>query len=288
MTATRDATAFFRLPPLLQPGDEIAIAATARPVEAESLRPFCQWLVDEGFRCRMAPNIGRQHHVFAGTVDERYQALQAMLDDPNLRAIWFARGGYGSIHLLPHLDWTAFKRSPKWLVGFSDACILLTQALNHGVSCLHAPMPYYYEAGAPEWAASLALLRGGREQWRQQQPALVADHPTAGLWGGNLSTLLSLVGTPWAYQGPPGLLLMEEVDEYLYHLDRQIFQLRWSHDSEISAIIAGQFTDMKDNESTAFGATPIELIRNWFGAEQPRAELSSGHGRPNYPLLFGA
>ena len=133
-------------PPALKPGDTIAIVPTARAITIEELRDGIALAGSWGLRVKLGDSIGRKHFQQAGTAKERAADLQAAIDDPQVKAIWCARGGYGTVHLMEHLRLSALKRSPKWLVGFSDITVLHNALHNMGLCSLHAQMPFMIAA----------------------------------------------------------------------------------------------------------------------------------------------
>lgn len=266
------------LPPALKPGDQVAIVATARKITHAEIAPAVAWLEGLGLQAVVGSSIGLVERQFAGTDAQRLADLQQQLDNPQVRAIWCARGGYGTVRLVDGIDWRGFDRSPKWLCGFSDITVLHAALQKRAYASIHSCMPVNV-AETPESAASLSSLW---EALQGRQPL----YPTDGLqWargeqlqgqlvGGNLSVLYSLLGSPTFPDLTGKVLFLEDLDEYLYHLDRMMMALRRAGKLEgLAGLLVGSLTQMNDN-AVAFGRT----------AEQILLEAAGGY---DYPVVFG-
>jgi muramoyltetrapeptide carboxypeptidase len=152
-------TALLR-PPALRTGDTIAIVPTARAINADELRDGIALAESWGLRVRLGNGIGRKRFQQAGTPEERAADLQAAIVDPDVRAIWCARGGYGTVHLMEQLDLSGFRRDPKWIVGFSDITVLHNALYNIGLCSLHAQMPFNIGAKSEETRGTLRSALG--------------------------------------------------------------------------------------------------------------------------------
>lgn len=282
----------FLAPPKLRKGDTIMIIAPARSFSAADAAAAVAVLESWGLHVKLGGSIGPIHHQFAGTDELRAADLQAALDDPSLAAILCARGGYGTVRILDRLDFTAFRKHPKWLIGFSDVTYL-HQHINLvvGVQSIHAPMAMQFAKSSAEVLESLRLaLFEGRTS--MCFPAHSLNRPGAAegvLCGGNLSILYSLTGTRTVINTRNKILFLEDLDEYLYHIERMMFNLRRAGKLEhLSALVCGGFTDMKDH-SIPFGMEAEEIIFRMvqdydypvvFGAH-------AGHVPENFSLIFG-
>lgn len=268
------------VPPFLKPGDTVAVVAPASPfpyVDLQNafrvLRRDWQLNVVEG--AHLQASIG----AFAGTDAQRLADLQEAINDPSVRAIFAARGGYGSYRLIDKLDFTPLLTQPKWLVGFSDITVLLSHLQRLGVASLHAIMPRQFrldnitddveslrrwlfgESVAPYLAQPHALNRLGTA--------------TGTLAGGNLSMLVHTLGTSSEVDWPGKLLFIEDIDETLFSLDRMLIQLRRSGKlASLAGLLVGTFSDLRDNTSMPYGKTADEII----------AEAASAY---TYPVAFG-
>ncbi|MFQ3576709.1 MAG: LD-carboxypeptidase, partial [Cytophagales bacterium] len=218
--------------------------------------------------------------------------FQVALDDNQIKAIWFARGGYGSIQLASLINWSNFAENPKWLIGFSDVTVWHSLLQQQGFMSLHAAMPSTFnDTESQAINKAVDLLKG--EVFKLE----VENHPfnflekeiSGVLWGGNLSIIVSMLGSIDFHHCENGILCIEDVGEYLYHIDRMMYQLRRSKILEKSkALLVGGFSEMNDN-STPFGENAYEIIKRH--AHELRLpvvfDAPFGHIRKNYPLIFG-
>lgn len=273
-------------PPHLRPGDTIAIVPTARAINVEELRDGIALAESWGLRVKLGAGIGRKHFQQAGTAEERAADLQAALDDPTVRAIWCARGGYGTVHLLDHLDLSVLRQDPKWIVGFSDITVLHNALHNLGIASLHAQMPFNIGAKTEATRETLRAALFGEMygvasgEWRVTGPdglPLATRHsllatPRVGqcegvLVGGNLSLLYALRGTPYDIDPHEKILFIEDLDELLYHMDRMVQNLRlagWF--KELAGLIVGGMNDMRDkNPDDPFGKSAEQIIADALG-----------------------
>ncbi len=282
------------LPPALHPGDTIAIVPTARAITVEELRDGIALAESRGLRVKLGAGIGRKHFQQAGTAEERAADLQTALDDPSVRAIWCARGGYGTVHLLDHLDLSALRRDPKWIVGFSDITVLHNALHNIGIASLHAQMPFNIGAKTDGTRETLrAALFGGAFHVEAQgswSAARVGECEGL-LIGGNLSLLYALRGTPFDIDPRGKILFIEDLDELLYHVDRMVQNLRlagWFKD--LAGLIVGGMSDMRDkNPDDPFGSTAERIIADALGdTGYPVCfGFPAGHIDDNRALIFG-
>jgi muramoyltetrapeptide carboxypeptidase len=305
------------VPPPLKPGDTIAIIPTARAISVEELRDGIALAESWGLKVRLGDGIGRKHFQQAGTAEERAADLQAALNDPKVRAIWCARGGYGTVHLLDHLDLSALRRDPKWIVGFSDITVLHNALHNIGIASLHAQMPFNSGAKTEEsretirkalfgeewrmmsneWRVAseeglFACLVGFTSQTRHSPLATQREGTCEGiLIGGNLSLLYALRGTPYDIDPRGKILFIEDLDELLYHMDRMVQNLRlagWFKD--LAGLIVGGMSDMRDkNPEDPFGKSAEQIIADALGdTSYPVCfGFPAGHIDDNRALVFG-
>ena len=278
-------------PPYLKPGDCIGIVAPARKISAEELNPAIQKLESWGLRVKLSKNIYAVSHQFAGTYEERAADMQQMLDDAEVKAILSARGGYGSVRTIDKLDFSTFCKSPKWVAGFSDITVFHNHIQTHfGIETLHSTMAFNFGKDA----ASTELLRKAlfgelNEYVINTQPLNKKGKSNGLLCGGNLSILYALAATPSDIDTSGKILFLEDLDEYLYHIDRMMMQLKRSGKlDKLKGLIIGDFSDMKDN-TIPFGKTAEQIILDavqeynypvCFG-------FPAGHGSKNFPLFMG-
>jgi len=283
----------------LRIGDTIAIIPTARAASMSELRNGIELAERWGLRVKLGKGVGRKHYQQAGTARERSADLQAALDDPSVRAIWCARGGYGTVHLLDHVDLSALKKDPKWIIGFSDVTVLHNAVHDLGIATLHGQMPFN---AASKSAESLETLRKALfgEAYQVTSPATapvgmpIPKHTgecEAMLVGGNLSLLYALRGTPFDIDPRGKILFIEDLDELLYHVDRMVMNLKlagWFED--LAGLVIGGLTDMRNkDENDPYGKTAEQIISDAVGeARYPVCfNFPAGHITDNRALLFG-
>lgn len=281
-------------PPFLHPGDKIGITAPGRKVMhqdiEEAIRVFHAW----GLEVVLAKNIfSNAHSYLAGTDDQRLSDFQLMLNDDSVKAIVCARGGYGSTRILDQLDFSSFLKSPKWIVGFSDVTAFHLILARHSVTSVHGIMPILFsKPGALESIESLRSVLFG-----MPQHFIVNAHEanrngkgTGQLVGGNLSLILDSMGTPTEPDLDGKILVIEEIDEYLYKIDRMMVQLRRTGKlNNLRGLIVGHMTDVKDT-TLKFGETINDIILNHSSPFQfPIAfHFPTGHECPNLAWIHGA
>ena len=264
-------------PPYLKTGDTVTILSTARKVTVEDMAPAVKIIESWGLKARLGRTIGLSDHQYAGTDKERLEDFQQAIDDPEVRAIICARGGYGTVRIVDDIDWTGLLAHPKWITGFSDMTYIhvhLNQTL--GVQTLHSTVPALFHKNTPEAIESIRQHLFGEEVIYDLpvHPLNRLGEAKGVLIGGNLSILYSITGTRSGFNTAGKILFIEDVDERLYHLDRMMINLKRSgklHD--LAGLIVGGMTDMTDN-AVPFGKTAEEII----------TEHVSEH---NYPVCFG-
>ena len=260
----------------LKQGSKIVIAAPARMVTREEMQFAINWLKEKGFVPVYDNRLFAQHYIFAGDDNFRAAVFQQYLDDEDIEAIWIARGGYGSIRIIDKLNFTKFQKHPKWIIGFSDGTVLHGKLNRLGVPSLHAAMPFFYENKTPEAKHALfdALLGKPLRYEFPYHPLNKNGVMEGEIVGGNLSVLYGMIGSNTFPELNGKILFIEEVDEYIYHIDRMMHALKRAGQLEnLRGLIIGGLTQIHDN-SHPFGMT----------AEQVIAEAVAEY---NYPLCFG-
>lgn len=283
-----------QLPPYVKPGDLVGITAPARWVDPEDIRQFLSLLEGEGLKT-MTGSIHRRYHQFAGEDRNRLDDLQLMLDHPDVRAIFCARGGYGTLRLLDKIDMRGIAQHPKWVVGFSDITVLhACLQMRIGMASIHGAMPYTLRevTGTDDPAVSslFGILKGALPSYTVPAHPLNREGTATGvLLGGNLSVLYSLTGTLFQIPTRGAVLFLEDVDEYLYHIDRMMQNLKLSGMLEnLAGLVIGGMTDMHDNE-VPFGMDATEIIR---GAVEEYNfpvcfNFPAGHVEGNMAMVLG-
>lgn len=260
----------------LKPGSKIAIAAPARCVLREEMAFAIEWLKEQGFVPVYDDALFAQHHIFAGSDDFRAAVFQHYLDSEEIEAIWCARGGYGSIRIIDKLDFSKFLEHPKWLVGFSDITVFHGKLNRLGVPTLHASMPFYFANKTPQAKQSLVdALTGKPLHYELPNHPLNRQGVMEGeIVGGNLSVLYGMMGSDSFPEVDGKILFIEEVDEYIYHIDRMMHCLKRAGKLDhLKGLVVGGLTQIKDN-SHPFGMTAEEVI----------AEAVKDY---DYPVCFG-
>ncbi len=283
-----------QLPPYLKPGDLVSIAAPARWVDPEDIKNFLSLLEQEGLKT-ITGSIFTRHHQYAGEDKDRLDDLQKMLDHPDIKAIFCARGGYGTLRLLDKIDLKGFAEHPKWVVGFSDITALHAYLqMRIGVASVHAAMPYTLkdvtDTKNPAVESLFGVLKGEFPSYSVPAHSLNRKGKSSGiLLGGNLSLLYSLTGTLFQFPTKGAILFLEEVDEYLYHIDRMMQNLKLAGMLEnLAGLVVGGLTDMHDNE-VPFGKNAAEIIREAVEEfDFPVCfDFPAGHVEGNMAMVLG-
>ena len=266
------------VPPYLTAGDTVALAAPARKISRAEIRPAEQLLKNAGFNVFYDDRLFAEDHQFAGDDTCRARYFQGLLDDDAVKAIWCVRGGYGSARIIDILDFSHFRRNPKWICGYSDITVFHSHVQqNLHTATLHATMPVNItdrNVKSPAVQSFIDALTGKSLTFEIPAGPLSEVREFSGiLTGGNLSILYSLLGSPSEADTDGKVLLVEDLDEYLYHIDRMMLSLRRSGKlSRIKALLVGHLSDMHDN-SVPFGRTAEEIV----------ADCCRGMG---FPVIF--
>ena len=275
-------------PQLLHPGDKVAIVATARKVSHEEMSPAIGLFSSWGLQIVIPPSLYEQHNQFAGDDDIRARMLQDVLDDDSIAAVFCARGGYGTVRIIDKIDFSHFAQHPKWIIGYSDVTVLHSHIHTHyGIATLHAIMPINIPANAkesnlpaiqslhdtlfcsPSTSLSATVLNSNGSILGR------AGKVCAPIVGGNLSMLYSLIGSASDIDTTDKILFIEDLDEYLYHIDRMMQNLKRNGKlAHLKGLMVGAMTDMHDNQ-IPFGASAEEII--WDAVKEY-----------NYPVGFQA
>lgn len=282
------------LPPLLKSGDTIGIVAFAKKISLQEIQPAVKVFESWGLKVRIGKTIGKSWNQFSGTDDERMQDLQEMLDDPEVKAVISARGGYGSVRIIDDIDFSRFVESPKWLIGFSDITVFHAHIhQQYAVPTLHATMPVFFPSNSNAAITSLkqVLFEGEMDyQITSGLPNLCKDGGAeTEIIGGNLSILYSICGSRSGVKTDGKILYLEDLCEYLYHTDRMLQNLKRNGFFEnIKGLIIGSFTDMKDGP-VPFGQSVQEMIFEFVkDLNIPVfADFPAGHIDDNRALIFG-
>jgi muramoyltetrapeptide carboxypeptidase len=284
------------IPPQLAPGHKVGIVAPARWPEEKALAALCATLERHGLVPVVHPQA-REKSVtadgksgqLAGSDERRAEALNDVLNDASIRAVFFPRGGTGSYRLLDKIDYAALRRDPKIIVGFSDVDALL--AVIHqqtGLVTFRGPMGVSFARAAdPRTEADcFALLMGRKTNWTfENVQVLQAGDAEGPMLGGNLATLNSLIGTPYDVRTEGGLVVVEDCDELYYRIDRFLFQTsRAGKFATAKAVLFGTLENVLDGEQhdgsgCPFGLGIEAILRTYVPASLPLVMgLPLGHG----------
>jgi len=253
-----------KIPPYLQPGDTIGIVCPAGFMPAEKAKACIQTLKKWGYKVVKGKTLGgKSKNYFSGTDEERLNDLQSFLDDPSVNAILCGRGGYGTTRILDGINWKAFKKNPKWIIGFSDITVLhgYMQA-QLGISSIHGPMAGAFNNGENRFTFSLKdTLEGKPVNYSSTTHPLNQTGKTkAAVIGGNLCLMAHCIGSNAEYDTDGKILFIEDIGEQLYNIDRMMLQLKRAGKlKKLKGLIVGGFSDNKDTERT-FGNTAYEII----------------------------
>lgn len=283
------------MPKLLNRGDCIGLIATAKPVSKEELVPFKALMQEWGLAVIEGTHLHDSYHHFAGTDENRAKDFIDMWQNPKVKAIFCARGGYGSIRMLKHFPKNLFKSNPKWLVGYSDITTLHLALSSHNIPSLHGPMALNAFATNTQTSHNFKRLEKALFQGEISVDLSKCDSvnikPFKGkVIGGNLSLIAASVGTPEQPNTKNNVLFIEEIDEYLYHFDRIMQTLdRAQLFKSITALIVGGMSKMKDNE-VKFGRDAKEIILDIC---KPYGfpiifNFPAGHATKNFPISMGS
>jgi muramoyltetrapeptide carboxypeptidase len=281
-------------PPFLKKGDKITIIAPARSICFEEVHPSIRLFQKWGLEVVLGTHVFDKSNQYAGTDDRRLLDLQTALDDPSFRAVICARGGYGTLRIIDRVDFKGFITSPKWVVGYSDITVLHSHIeKNLGIETLHATMPFNIKSDVSNYDPAEYMKKAlFGEKIIYQQPATFLNRNGLSegiLTGGNLSILYALMGSSSEPDTKGKILFIEDVDEYLYHIDRMMMTLKRAGKlRDLKGLIVGGMTDMKDNQ-VPFGKTAQEIIAEAVKEyDYPVCfDFPAGHGEQNVDLYLG-
>jgi muramoyltetrapeptide carboxypeptidase len=279
------------IPPYLNPGDKIALVATARKISREEIQPAIEIIKGWGLEPVLGNNLFKCDHQFSGTDAERTEDFQRAINNPSIKAVIIARGGYGTIRVIDAVDFSQFISHPKWVIGFSDITVFHQHIYqNFGIASLHATMPFNFEKSAEATETLRKALFG--EQISYSCAGQVINRLgecEAEIVGGNLSLMYALTGSKSDIDTRGKILFIEDLDEYLYHVDRMMMNLKRSGKlSHLKGLIVGGMTQMKDN-TIPFGKTAEEII---LGAVSEYGypvcfNFPAGHIDRNFAIYIG-
>ena len=280
------------IPKRLESGDTVAVIATARAVDGQAVKDGIQIIKSWGLQVIEGKSLFGRHHLFAGTDQQRLQDLQFALDHPKIKAIFCARGGYGTTRILDQLNWSGFQKFPKWICGFSDVTGLLCQVNALGYASMHSSMPQLFNQknAQQDYQSLKKALFDGEVTVTANPHALNQPGKAEGtLVGGNLSLLVHLINTRSDIDTHGKILVIEDVDEYLYQLDRMMVQLvRCGKLTSIRGLVVGHLSKMKEGD-LKFGTDAAGIISSHLsGSKIPVGfGFPVGHESPNRAIPMG-
>lgn len=295
-----DGGMVYKKPPYLKPGDLIGVSSPAGATTPEEIEPAIMLMQDWGFRVQTGMSIGKKEFTRGGTDDERLADLQQMLDDPKIRAIMCARGGYGSIRIVDRLNWTKFKLKPKWLIGFSDITVLHSHIhAQCGIASIHSKMtnsfPDNWSLAEPIQVETINSIREALTGRKMKYTVAVNSNNKLGsaegiLTGGNLKTLETLAGSASDIKTDGKILFVEDTGEYLYSIDRMFWNLkRTGKLRNLKALVVGGFKVKPDDPGDEFGKTLEQIVlEKVIKYQYPVCfDFPVGHQKANFALKCG-
>jgi len=283
-----------KIPPFLHSGDKIGIVAPASAINYNDIIPGIKFLKKKwNLEVLEGKTLKSTFNQFSASDQDRLDDLQKMLDDPSIKAVIAARGGYGSSRIMDGIDFTNFIESPKWVIGFSDLTALHSRLYTLGFASVHGHMvKSMMQEGASDARESLRkLLFGELSEYTIEAHSLNRTGDVKGeLVGGNLCLLAHMIGSETDIDTAGKILFIEDVSEYLYNLDRMMIQLKRAGKlGKLAGLIVGQFSDMKDNSRPAFGKDAYQIIHEHVSEyKYPVAfNFPVGHVADNRALAVG-
>ena len=279
------------IPPKLKIGAKIGIISTARKISLEELTSAIEILESWELEVVLGDNLLGEDNQFSGTVTQRTADLQSMIADDTIKAILCARGGYGSVQIIDNIDFSSLQKNPKWIIGYSDVTVFHSHLHQLGIATLHATMPINFSSNTNKAIESLKNVL-----FELENNIVCESHPfnrigsvEAEIVGGNLSILYSLLGSNSDIDTAGKILFIEDLDEYLYHIDRMIMNLKRNGKFvKLKGLIVGGMSEMNDND-IPFGKTAEQIIfKTLEGYDFPICfAFPAGHQDDNRAIVFG-
>lgn len=276
----------------LTKGDTVAIVAPAKAIELEIIQYAKEKLTSLGYNVIIGKHTTGRFNYYSGTIEQRLSDFQEALDNPDVKAVFCARGGYGCIQLVDLVNWSSLLRSPKWIIGFSDITVFHQRIFNLGMKSIHATMPLNYKENSDE---SFETLIAALKQKTYTIQSLASEKNKLGsaegeIIGGNLSILYSLLGTDDQVDYSNKILFIEDLSEQLYVLDRMMFAFKKAGVlDKIKGLIVGGMTNMSDT-TPPIGETIEEIILKHFQYSKTPIcfNFPVGHVNDNRAMRIGS
>lgn len=288
------------LPRYLKPGDTIGITCPAGTITLPEIQPAMVQMVEWGFNIKVGETVGKKDWTFGGTDEERAKDFQQMIDDPKVKAIMCARGGYGFVRIIDKLDFTRLATHPKWIIGFSDITVLHCHLnRNYGIASIHSKMcnsfPDDWNKAEPVQVETILSIKQALTGQKMKYTAPVNPFNKPGkaagpLIGGNLKLIETLAGTKSDLRTTNKILFVEDTGEYLYSIDRMFWNLKRTGKLEkLAGLIVGGFKIKPDDPGEEFGRTLQEIVLEKVKEyDYPVCfDFPVGHQRNNYALKCG-
>lgn len=283
-------------PPFLKVGDTVAIVAPSGVLSNrnDEVQRSKALLESWGLKVVIGKHVFSKHGHFAGSDDERCEDMQKALDNPSVKAIWAARGGYGTVRILDKLDYTKFKKNPKWMIGYSDITALHNQIHNLGYETIHALMCTSLTKDINDVKEAIGTFKDAifgqpLSYTLEGSTYNKIGSVTAPLVGGNLTVLHTMLGSVTSIDTSGDILFIEEVGEYAYHIDRMLQSLkRAGYFEHCKGILVGDISRVRYNDQD-FGRTLEEIILDVVADKNiPVAfNMHAGHEKDNRAMILG-
>jgi muramoyltetrapeptide carboxypeptidase len=288
------------IPHYLKKGDMIGITAPAGYITSEEIQPAVKLMESWGYKMKIGDTIGKKDFTFAGTDEDRQNDLQKMLDDPKVKAIMCARGGYGAVRIIDKLKWDHYKKKPKWIIGFSDVTVLHSHINRHfKIATIHSKMcnsfPDDWSKAEPIQVETIESIHKALSGEKMKYSITPNSNNRSGmaegiLVGGNLKTLETLTGSTSDIQTAGKILFVEDTGEYIYSIDRMFWNLkRTGKLSHLHGLIVGGFKPKTDPDTEDFGKTLEQIVLEKVkGYKYPVCfDFPVGHQKNNFALKCG-
>ncbi|MEO6523248.1 MAG: LD-carboxypeptidase [Mucilaginibacter sp.] len=289
-----------KIPPYLKAGDTIGVTSSASYISLAEVQPAVQLMESWGFKVEVGGTVGKKDFTYGGTDDERITELQQMLDNPNIKAIMCARGGYGMVRIIDRIDFKRFTKQPKWIIGFSDITVLHCHInSNFGITTLHSKMcnsfPSDWTKAEPIQITTIESIKQALLGEEMNYTALASASNRLGkaggqLIGGNLSIIQNVAATKSDIETKGKILFVEDVDEYAYSIDRMFWNLkRTGKLDKLAGLIIGGFKMKPDTPGEEFGKTIYDIVLEKVKEyDYPVCfDFPVGHQRANFALKCG-
>lgn len=289
-----------KIPSYLKKGDTIGITCPSGYISLEECQPAINKMKEWGFNIRIGMTVGAKDFTFAGTDEQRANDLQQMLDDDSIQTIMLGRGGYGAVRMIDKIDFTKFKKHPKWIIGFSDATVFHCHInSNYGIATLHSKMcnsfPDDFSTAAQTQIDSIDSIRQclvGQKMKYERLP--IAENRSGEgvgeLVGGNLSIIQMMDGSVSDLKTDEKILFIEDVGEYAYKIDGMLWNLKRSGKLDhLKGLIVGEFRIKPDDAGEEFGKTIYDIVMEKIHEYNYPVcfDFPVGHVKENYALKCG-